>query len=69
MPYRSSVSLTDIKQPVENIVVIFGVEFDLVGAVEDIDGLLVDEPGGPQESAICSSRSSCLGAVYQARLS
>ena len=47
--YGSPVALTDIKQPVENVVVILSVYNNFVCAIEDGGGFSVYEAAGTQE--------------------
>ena len=60
--------LSDIEEPVEDIVVIFGGECDFVGAVEDGCGFFIDG-GGDKEGGVCGLETGSVAAVDEAGLS
>lgn len=66
--YGSSVALTDIKQPVENVVVILGVYNDFVCAIEDGGGFGVYEAAGAEERSICRCKSGRVAAINETLL-
>ena len=65
MTYGSSIALADIKQPVEDIVVILGVGNDLVSAIEDGGGFSIYEAAGAEERGICRCNPGRVAAVNE----
>ena len=45
----ATVALADIEEPVKDVIVVFGIEDDLIGIVEDGCGFLVDDFGCAEE--------------------
>ena len=65
MTYGSSIVLADIKQPVEDIVVILGVSNDLVSAIENRGGFSIYEAAGAEERDICRWNPGRVAAVNE----
>ena len=63
--YGSAVAIADIKQPVEDVVVILGVYNDFVGAIEDGSCFGVYEAAGAEERCICECNSGRVAAVNE----
>ena len=61
--YGSSVLLAYIKQPVENVIVIFGIHNEFICAVEDRGSFGVYKAAGTQERSICRGFSGRFGIV------
>ena len=53
MTDRAPVVLTDIEEPVEDVVVILCVEFDVVGVIEDGGCFVADGPTCSEEARVC----------------
>ena len=51
--YGSSVELSDVQEPVEDVVIVLGVYDDLVCAIEDTCGFGVYEAAGAKERGVC----------------
>ena len=65
VPYGSAVPLADIKQPVEDVIVIFGIHNKLVCAVEYGGSFGVYEAADAQERSVCRGDSSRVGVVNE----
>ena len=61
VPYGSPVPLADIKQPVEDVIVIFGIDNEVVCGVEDGGSFGVYEAADAQERSVCRGDSSRFG--------
>ncbi len=68
MTDSSSIGLANVKQPVENVVVILGVCDDFVCAVKDGGGFGIYETADVEERCVCWFRSSCVAAVNETSL-
>lgn len=64
----SSVALADVKQPVEDVVVILGIRNDFVCAIEDGGSFDIDEAAGAEERSICRCISGRVSVVHEALL-
>lgn len=53
MTDSSSVALADVKEPIEDVVVVFGVEYNLICAIEDGSCFAVDQATCSKEAGIC----------------
>lgn len=63
MTDRSSVTLTDIKEPIENVVVIFGVEYNIACAIEDGSRFAVDQATCSKEAGVCRFYPTRVAAI------
>ena len=62
------VRFADVQKPVENVVVVFGIEDNAVGTVEDRGGFGVDDPARSEESGVGGSFAICITVIHQANL-
>lgn len=67
--YSTTIVLADIEKPVENVVVVFGIEDDFVGAIENGGRFLVDEFADAEERGVCRSFARVLAFVDEPFLS
>lgn len=61
----SSVALADIKQPVENVVVVLSVNNDFVCAMKDRCGFCIYETADAEERCICWRTSSRVAVIHE----
>ena len=55
--YGSSVELSDVQEPVEDVVIVLGVCNDLVCAIENTCGFGVYEAAGAKEGSVCRDKA------------
>ena len=66
--YGTSVTRANIKQPVENVIVILSVCNDFVRAIEDGSSFGIYEAAGAEERCICRCSSGRMAAVHETLL-
>ena len=66
--YGSSVALANIQEPVEDVIVILGIDNDFVCAVEYGCGFGVYEAAGAEKGCVCWVGSGGVTTIYEALL-
>ena len=65
VPDSSPVPLADIKQPVEDVIIVFGIYNKVVCGVENGGCFGVYEAADAQERSVCRGGSSSFGVVHE----
>ena len=65
VPYGSSILLADIKQPVEDVIVVFSIQDEFVCGVEDGGSFGVYEAADAQARSVCRGESGRFGVVNE----
>ena len=55
--YGSSIELSDVQEPVEDVVIILGIYNDLICAIEDACGFVIYEAAGAKERSVCGDNA------------